>query len=53
MSKHHSLLQSFGAVMVLDAESKHIQAVSRHLTKLLGVVDQEHQALTPASVPAV
>lgn len=50
MSKHHSLLQSFGAVMVLDAESKHIQAVSRHLTKLLGVVDQEHQALTPASV---
>ncbi|WP_311065928.1 diguanylate cyclase [Halomonas sp. DWK9] len=50
MSKHHSLLQSFGAVMVLDAESKHIQAASPHLTKLLGMADSAGHVLTPASV---
>ncbi|WP_404344484.1 diguanylate cyclase [Vreelandella venusta] len=50
MSKHHSLLQSFGAVMVLDAESRHIQAASPHLTKLLGMADTDGHSLTPGSV---
>lgn len=50
MSKHHSLLQSFGAVMVLDGESRRIQAVSRNLTKLLGLADTELRAISPATV---
>lgn len=50
MSKHHSLLQSFGAVLVLDEECRHIQAVSNNLTQLLGIAEQEHSQLSLSSV---
>ncbi|WP_083000375.1 sensor domain-containing diguanylate cyclase [Halomonas sp. GT] len=37
MSKYHSLLQSFGALLVLDADSRRIQAISSNFAVLLGV----------------
>ncbi len=37
MSKHHSLLQSFGALLVLDADSRRIQAISSNVAVMLGV----------------
>lgn len=37
MSKHHPLLQSFGALLVLDADSRHIQATSTNLEALVGL----------------
>ncbi|WP_016915735.1 sensor domain-containing diguanylate cyclase [Vreelandella stevensii] len=36
MSTHHSRLQSFGAVLVLDPDCRQIQAASRNLGALLG-----------------
>lgn len=36
MSKYHPLLQSFGALLVLDADSWRIQAVSSNLAALVG-----------------
>ncbi|WP_404376515.1 diguanylate cyclase [Vreelandella aquamarina] len=50
MSKQRSLLQSFGAVMVLDEECRHIQAVSNNLTQLLCMSEQPHQQLTLSDV---
>ncbi|PRY64560.1 diguanylate cyclase (GGDEF)-like protein [Vreelandella songnenensis] len=37
MSKHYPLLQSFGALLVLDAESRRIQATSANLATLAGL----------------
>ncbi|WP_018917773.1 sensor domain-containing diguanylate cyclase [Vreelandella zhanjiangensis] len=46
MSKHHPLLQSFGALLVLDADSRHIQATSTNLEALVGVSASPAQKVT-------
>lgn len=50
MSKHHPLLQSFGALLVLDADSWRIQSTSTNLTRLTGIERPEEGELTLACV---
>ncbi len=50
MSKHHSLLQSFGALLVLDNDSRRIQAISSNFAVLLGVSLPEGRSPTLSSV---
>ncbi|WAM48745.1 sensor domain-containing diguanylate cyclase [Vreelandella venusta] len=50
MSKHHSLLQSFGALLVLDADCRRIQAFSSNFAELLGVSLPEGRLPTLSSV---
>lgn len=50
MSKHHPLLQSFGALLVLEADSWRIQATSTNLTRLTGIERPEQGELTLACV---
>ncbi|MBZ5488584.1 diguanylate cyclase [Halomonas aquamarina] len=46
MSQHHPLLQSFGVLLVLDADSRRIQAASTNLDRLVGH-DASSSPLTP------
>ncbi|MBR9902633.1 MAG: diguanylate cyclase [Gammaproteobacteria bacterium] len=46
MSMYHPRLQSFGALLVLDADCRRIQASSTNLTRLTGVERSENGQLT-------
>lgn len=50
MAKHCPLLQSFGALLVLDADSRRIQAVSTNLHALVGLDVASAHPVTPAQV---
>lgn len=50
MSKYHPRLQSFGALLVLDADCRRIQANSTNLTRLTGIERPENEQLTLACV---
>ncbi|MGM0833679.1 MAG: diguanylate cyclase [Pseudomonadota bacterium] len=50
MSKHHPLLQAFGALLVLDADSRRIQAVSSNLSSLLNIPIPDVRTQTLTSV---
>ncbi|WP_193462130.1 sensor domain-containing diguanylate cyclase [Vreelandella hamiltonii] len=50
MSTHHSRLQSFGAVLVLDTDVRQVQAVSRNLAALLGLPTNEQPPPTLTSL---
>ena len=48
MSMYHPRLQSFGALLVLDADCRRIQASSTNLTRLTGIERPENGPLTLA-----
>lgn len=48
MSKYRPLLQSFGALLVLDADCRRIQATSTNLTRLTGIESPENGELSLA-----
>lgn len=50
VSKHHPLLQSFGALLVLDADSRRIQAVSSNLAALIGISVSEGHDQTVSGI---
>ncbi|MBT2774518.1 diguanylate cyclase [Halomonas sp. ISL-60] len=50
MSMYHPRLQSFGTLLVLDADCRRIQASSTNLTRLTGVERPENGQLTLACV---
>ena len=50
MSMYHPRLQSFGALLVLDADCRRIQASSTNLTRLTGIERPENGPHTLAYV---
>ncbi|MCL5426453.1 MAG: diguanylate cyclase [Gammaproteobacteria bacterium] len=50
MSNYHPLLQSFGALLVLDADSRQILATSTNFTRLTGMPSLEEGELSLACV---
>ena len=50
MSKYRPQLQSFGALLVLDADSRRIQATSTNLTRLTGIERPENGEFNLACV---